>query len=143
MTRLRSASLRATRRTGRPIFFAITITLLGVIPVFVLTGQAGKRFHPLALNLRDGGATLLAVPLVLLLSSLQIGSKIGGEEDNTPRGLFSMHRQSAECAIRIVSRGQRFSRHAFYAMVRDKSLPCQKIRKIVYDGEGGMLPGCC
>jgi hypothetical protein len=58
---------------------------LDVIPVFVLTGQAGKRFHPLAFKIfAMAGATLLAVPLVLLLSSLQIGSKIRG----IPQGAF-------------------------------------------------------
>jgi Cu(I)/Ag(I) efflux system membrane protein CusA/SilA len=38
----------STRLVGRPVFFSMTIILLAFIPVFALTGQEGKLFHPLA-----------------------------------------------------------------------------------------------
>jgi len=38
----------ATRLVGRPIFFSMAIIILAFIPVFALTGQEGKLFHPLA-----------------------------------------------------------------------------------------------
>ena len=38
----------ATRLVGRPIFFSMAIILLAFLPVFALTGQEGKLFHPLA-----------------------------------------------------------------------------------------------
>ena len=38
----------ATHLVGRPIFFSMAIIILAFIPVFALTGQEGKLFHPLA-----------------------------------------------------------------------------------------------
>jgi hypothetical protein len=114
--RMTETVLDATHGTGRPIFFSITITLSDVIPVFVLTGQAGKRFHPLAFKIfAMAGATLLAVPLVLLLSSLQIGSKIRGEEDNTPGGVFL-----CTDSLRNASSG---SSHGANASLATRSMP--------------------
>src|SRR6188474_2986006 len=40
--------LESTRLVGRPVFFSMAIILLAFIPVFALTGQEGKLFHPLA-----------------------------------------------------------------------------------------------
>src|SRR5262247_676771 len=53
----------ATHLVGRPIFFSMAIILLAFIPVFALTGQEGKLFHPLAFTKTFAvlGATLLAV----------------------------------------------------------------------------------
>ena len=40
--------IRACRTVGRPIFFSVMIILLSFMPVFALSGQEGKMFHPLA-----------------------------------------------------------------------------------------------
>ncbi len=40
--------LESTRLVGRPIFFSMAIIILAFIPVFSLTGEEGKLFHPLA-----------------------------------------------------------------------------------------------
>src|SRR5712692_10261807 len=40
--------LDASRLVARPIVFAMAIIVLAFIPVFALTGQEGKLFHPLA-----------------------------------------------------------------------------------------------
>ena len=40
--------LESTRLVGRPVFFSMAIILLAFVPVFALTGQEGKLFHPLA-----------------------------------------------------------------------------------------------
>src|SRR5712691_9500794 len=45
---VRRAVLDSTRLVGRPIFFSMAIIVLAFIPVFALTGQEGKLFHPLA-----------------------------------------------------------------------------------------------
>jgi Cu(I)/Ag(I) efflux system membrane protein CusA/SilA len=76
--------LDATRLVGRPIFFAMAIIILAFIPVFALTGQEGKLFHPLAFTKTFAmvGATFLSVTLVPVLCSLLIGGKIRGEEKN-------------------------------------------------------------
>jgi len=76
--------LDASRLVARPIFFAMAIIILAFIPVFALTGQEGKLFHPLAFTKTFAmvGATILSVTLVPVLSSLLIGGKIRGEEAN-------------------------------------------------------------
>src|SRR3989440_8140041 len=67
----------ATRLVGRPIFFSMAIIILAFIPVFALTGQEGKLFHPLAFTktFAMAGATLLSVTLVPVLCSLLIGGR--------------------------------------------------------------------
>jgi len=82
--RVTETVLDATRLVGRPIFFAMAIIILAFIPVFALTGQEGKLFHPLAFTktFAMAGATILSVTLVPVLCSLLIGGKIRGEEAN-------------------------------------------------------------
>src|SRR5262249_59193750 len=74
----------AQRLVGRPIFFSMAIIILAFIPVFALTGQEGKLFHPLAFTktFAMAGATLLSVTLVPVLCSVLIGGRIRGEEAN-------------------------------------------------------------
>ncbi len=76
--------LEATTLVGRPIFFSMAIIILAFIPVFALTGQEGKLFHPLAFTKTFSmvGATILSVTLVPVLCSLLIGGRIRGEENN-------------------------------------------------------------
>jgi len=76
--------LDATRLVGRPIFFSMTIIVLAFIPVFALTGQEGKLFHPLAFTktFAMAGATILSVTLVPVLCTLLIGGRVRGEERN-------------------------------------------------------------
>ena len=76
--------LDATRVVGRPIFFSMAIIILAFVPVFALTGQEGKLFHPLAFTKTFSmtGATILSVTLVPVLCSLLIGGRIRGEDRN-------------------------------------------------------------
>ncbi|HEU4694622.1 MAG TPA: efflux RND transporter permease subunit, partial [Vicinamibacterales bacterium] len=64
--------LESTRLVGRPVFFSMAIILLAFIPVFALTGQEGKLFHPLAFTKTFAvlAATVVAVTLVPVLCSL-------------------------------------------------------------------------
>ena len=76
--------LEATRLVGRPIFFSMAIIILAFIPVFALTGQEGKLFHPLAFTKTFAmvGATILSVTLVPVLCTLLIGGRLRSEENN-------------------------------------------------------------
>src|SRR5437867_3528818 len=67
--RVTETVLEATRLVGRPIFFSMAIIILAFIPVFALTGQEGKLFHPLAFTKTFSmvGATILSVTLVPVL----------------------------------------------------------------------------
>ncbi len=74
----------STRLVGRPVFFSMAIILLAFIPVFALTGQDGKLFHPLAFTKTFAvlAATVIAVTLVPVLCTLLLGGKIHAEEVN-------------------------------------------------------------
>ncbi len=76
--------LESTRLVGRPVFFSMAIILLAFIPVFALTGQEGKLFHPLAFTKTFAvlAATVIAVTLVPVLCSLLLGGKVHKEDDN-------------------------------------------------------------
>src|SRR5438093_6471062 len=93
----------ATKLVGRPVFFSMAIIILAFIPVFALTGQEGKLFHPLAFTKTFSmvGATMLAVTLVPVLCSLLIGGKIRGEESNLiMRPLVWLYRPLLDFALR-------------------------------------------
>jgi Cu(I)/Ag(I) efflux system membrane protein CusA/SilA len=101
--RVTETVLDATRLVGRPIFFSMAIIILAFIPVFALTGQEGKLFHPLAFTKTFSmlGATILSVTLVPVLCSLLIGGKIRGEESNPiMRPLVWLYRPVLDFALR-------------------------------------------
>jgi copper/silver efflux system protein len=101
--RVTETVLEATRLVGRPIFFSLAIIILAFLPVFALTGQEGKLFHPLAFTKTFAmiGATVLSVTLVPVLCSLLIGGKIRGEESNpVMRPLVWLYRPVLDFALR-------------------------------------------
>jgi len=79
-----TTTLVACKQVGRPIFFAMAIIILAFVPVFALTGQEGKLFHPLAFTKTFAmiGSTLLAVTLVPVLCSLLVRGPFHSEEKN-------------------------------------------------------------
>jgi Cu(I)/Ag(I) efflux system membrane protein CusA/SilA len=94
--------LESTRLVGRPVFFSMAIILLAFIPVFALTGQEGKLFHPLAFTKTFAvlAATVIAVTLVPVLCSLLLGGKFHAEEDNpVMRALRRLYRPALETAL--------------------------------------------
>ena len=74
----------ASRQIGRPIVFSMVIILLAFLPVFSLTGEEGKLFHPLAFTKTFAmiGATLLSVTLVPVLATFLVRGRVHREEDN-------------------------------------------------------------
>ena len=60
----------------------MAIIILAFVPVFALTGQEGKLFHPLAFTKTFAmiAATILSVTLVPVLCTLLIGGRVRGEE---------------------------------------------------------------
>ena len=76
--------LESTRLVGRPVFFSMAIILLAFVPVFALTGQEGKLFHPLAFTKTFAvlAATLIAVTLVPVLCTILLGGRMRGEQHN-------------------------------------------------------------
>src|SRR5436190_8252451 len=102
--RVAETVLEATRLVGRPIFFSLAIIILAFLPVFALTGQEGKLFHPLAYTKTFSmiGATILSVTLVPVLCSLLIGGRVRGEEHNPlMRPLVWLYRPVLDFALRF------------------------------------------
>jgi len=77
-------TLEAAQQVGRPIFFAMVIIILAFVPVFALTGQEGKLFHPLAFTktFAMAGSTVLAITLVPALCATFIRGPFHSEEAN-------------------------------------------------------------
>src|SRR5688572_2684851 len=95
--------LDSTKLVGRPVFFSMAIIILAFIPVFALTGQEGKLFHPLAFTKTFAmvGATIIAVTLVPVLCTLLLGGKFHAEQANpVMRFLQALYRPALSVALR-------------------------------------------
>ena len=94
--------LDSTKLVGRPVFFSMAIIVLAFIPVFSLTGQEGKLFHPLAFTKTFAmvGATIIAVTLVPVLCTYLLGGKFHSEQSNpVMRGLHFIYRPALRFAL--------------------------------------------
>ncbi len=58
--------ISGAQEVGKPVLFALLTTIVGFIPVFVLTGQAGKLFTPLAFTKTFAMASAAVIALMLL-----------------------------------------------------------------------------
>jgi Cu(I)/Ag(I) efflux system membrane protein CusA/SilA len=93
----------STKIVGRPVFFSMAIIILAFIPVFSLTGQEGKLFHPLAFTKTFAmfGATIIAVTLVPVLCTYLLGGKFHAEQSNpVMRVLHAVYRPVLLLALR-------------------------------------------
>ncbi|MGA7880248.1 MAG: CusA/CzcA family heavy metal efflux RND transporter [Terrimicrobiaceae bacterium] len=93
----------AAHQVGRPIFFAMAIIILAFLPVFALTGQEGKLFHPLAFTKTFAmiGATLLGMTLVPVLCTWLVRGPFHAENENiVMRFLMRLYRPALEFALR-------------------------------------------
>ena len=95
--------LDSTKLVARPVFFSMVIIVLAFIPVFALTGQEGKLFHPLAFTKTFAmiGATIIAVTLVPVLCTFLLGGKFHSERANpVMRFLQAIYRPVLTLALR-------------------------------------------
>jgi copper/silver efflux system protein len=101
--KIKDVVIESARLVGRPIFFSMAIIVLAFVPVFALTGQEGKLFHPLAFTKTFAlvGATLLAITLTPALCTFLIRGKIHDEDDNyLMRLLLGLYRPTLAFALR-------------------------------------------
>lgn len=91
---------------GPALFVSLLIITLSFIPVFALEGQEGKMFRPLALTklYAMGGAAILSVVVIPVLTGLWVRGKIPEEESN-PLNRWLIHIYNP--AIRAVLRHPR------------------------------------
>ncbi|CAN5796986.1 CusA/CzcA family heavy metal efflux RND transporter [soil metagenome] len=94
--------LESTKLVGRPVFFSMAIIILAFIPVFALTGQEGKLFHPLAFTktIAMAAATIIAVTLVPVLCTFLLSGKFHSEQSNpVMRFLQALYRPALSSAL--------------------------------------------
>ena len=97
----------STRLVGRPVFFSMAIILLAFIPVFALTGQEGKLFHPLAFTKTFAvlAATVIAVTLVPVLCTLAARRQVPSRKTQTPSCVCCARSTGRCCRARSACRG--------------------------------------
>ncbi len=82
--------VKAAQQVGRPIFFSLIIIILSFLPVFLLQGQEGKLFKPLAFTKTSAmaGAAILSITLVPVLMVLLMKGRIRPESENPVSKFF-------------------------------------------------------
>ena len=77
-------TLAAATQVGRPMFFAMMIIILAFVSVFLLSGQEGKLFHPLAYTKSFAllGAVLLALTAVPVFCTILVRGPFKPESKN-------------------------------------------------------------
>jgi cobalt-zinc-cadmium resistance protein CzcA len=63
---LREVILQAAKDVDRPIFYSVAVIIAGYIPIYALSGPAGKLFHPMAdtMSIALVGALILTLTFV-------------------------------------------------------------------------------
>jgi Cu(I)/Ag(I) efflux system membrane protein CusA/SilA len=93
----------ASQEVGRPVLFALLTTIIGFLPVFVLTGQAGKLFKPLAFTKTFAmiGAALIALTLLPTLSYFFLRGRLHPVEENrTAKFLYKIYRPAINWSLK-------------------------------------------
>lgn len=77
-------SILSAKQVGRAIFFAVAIMVVSFLPVFLLEGQEGKLFRPLAFTKTFvlAGSAIIAITLVPMLMVLLTRGKFRRDEQN-------------------------------------------------------------
>jgi heavy metal efflux system protein len=82
--KLKEVILQAARDVDRPIFYSVAVIIAGYLPIYALTGPAGKLFHPMADTMGFAllGALVLTLTVVPVLASYWF--KSGVKEKQNP-----------------------------------------------------------
>ncbi|OGU12378.1 MAG: cation transporter [Geobacteraceae bacterium GWC2_58_44] len=82
--------IASAKQVGRAIFFSLAIIVLSFVPVFLLEGQEGKLFHPLAFTKTFSmmGSALIAITLVPVLMYYFMRGKMPPESANPVSSFF-------------------------------------------------------
>ncbi len=84
-------SAKSAKQVGRAIFFSEAIIVVSFLPVFMLEGQEGKLFHPLAFTktFAIAGSAFITITLVPMLMTLFMKGKFYDERKNPVMKFFS------------------------------------------------------
>lgn len=75
--------LHAARDVDRPIFYSVAVIIAGYLPIYALSGPAGKLFHPMADTMAFAlvGALIITLTLVPVLASYWFRSGVKEKEN--------------------------------------------------------------
>jgi heavy metal efflux system protein len=81
--KLNEVLLHAARDVDRPIFYSVAVIIAGYLPIYALSGPAGKLFHPMADTMAFAliGALLITLTLVPVLASYWFRSGVKEKEN--------------------------------------------------------------
>jgi copper/silver efflux system protein len=84
-------STKSAKQVGRAIFFSELIILISFIPVFILTGEEGKLFRPLAFTKTFVmiGSAIVVISLIPVLMTYLMRGKFRLEKDNPITNFFN------------------------------------------------------
>ncbi len=82
--------ISSAKQVGRAIFFSLAIIVLSFVPVFMLEGQEGKLFHPLAFTKTFSmtGSAVIAITLVPVLMYYFMRGRMPAESANPVSSFF-------------------------------------------------------
>ncbi len=82
--------ITSAKQVGRAIFFSLAIIILSFVPVFMLEGQEGKLFHPLAFTKSFSmmASAMIAITLVPVLMYYLMRGKMRPESANPVSTFF-------------------------------------------------------
>ena len=82
---------KSAKQVGRAIFFSEAIIVVSFLPVFMLEGQEGKLFHPLAFTktFAIAGSAFITITLVPMLMTMFMKGKLRPENKNPVNNFFS------------------------------------------------------
>ena len=83
-------SIMSAKQVGRAIFFSELIILVSFLPVFLLTGQEGKLFHPLAFTKTFvlASSAIVLITLIPVLMTMLMRGKFRPETENPVTKFF-------------------------------------------------------
>jgi len=96
--------LISAKQVGRPIFFSLVIIILSFVPVFLLTGQEGRLFRPLAFTktFTMTGAAFIAITLVPVLMIVFMKGRMRSESQNPLMRIFvAIYKQIQQIVLRF------------------------------------------
>jgi len=77
---LHDVIISAARDVDRPIFYSVAVIIAGYLPIYALSGPAGKLFHPMANTMAFALAGALLFTLTLVPVLVSYGFKKGVQE---------------------------------------------------------------
>ena len=91
---LNDVILQAARDVDRPIFYSVAVIIAGYLPIYALTGAAGKLFHPMADTMAFSlvGALILTLTVVPVMAAYWFKSGV----TEKPNRIFNWVRDSYE-----------------------------------------------